>query len=184
MRKVVLTLHLIIGSYFLPIGIMFAITGGLYTFGVKGDYVTQTGKILIQEAATPDLNALNAMADKYLADNGLKKPTGEASIKKAGTSWQFEWTGSNNDLVIEPTNNPLELKLSLKQTTKHRYFVQLHKAKGGTPFKVLAGFFAVSLVMLFLSGFFMANQIPKFKKIWLISAALGLITFAVAALVS
>jgi hypothetical protein len=42
------------------------------------------------------------------------------------------------DVIIEPTSQPLIAKLKVKNTSWHRQFVQLHKAKGGIPFKVYA----------------------------------------------
>jgi hypothetical protein len=67
--------------------------------------------------------------------------------------------------------------LKIKNTGWHRHFVQLHKAKGGIAFKVYATILAVGLLFLLISGFIMAWQLPRLRKITLTSTILGLIFF-------
>jgi hypothetical protein len=57
--------------------------------------------------------------------------------------------------------------------------VQLHKAKGGQLFKVYAAFLAVSLFTILLSGFLMAWQVPKLRRLAAICAATGAALFLV-----
>ena len=83
------------------------------------------------------------------------------------------------DIIIEPTSQPLIAKLEIKNTGWHRQFVQLHKAKGGTPFKVYAAAFATALLLLLISGFIMAWQMPKLRKLTLVSVSLGIAVFIV-----
>jgi hypothetical protein len=70
--------------------------------------------------------------------NCVEPPSGQAKIKRIGSSFKLEWTGSNIDVVVEPTLQPLIAKLQIKNTSWHRQFVQLHKAKGGALFKDFA----------------------------------------------
>jgi len=67
--------------------------------------------------------------------------------------------------------------LQVKETSWHRQFVQLHKAKGGEPFKVYAVVFAIALLLLLVSGYTMAWQMPKLRKLTLISTLLGITVF-------
>lgn len=184
MKQTLLKLHLIFGSFFLPMGIMFALTGGLYTWGIYGNYVTQNEVIGLDAPAVAELGSLVKTAEDFLQKHSLKPPTGTPSVKKMGTSWRLEWTGTHLDLLIEPTENPLELNASAKKTSVHRFFVQLHKAKGGIAFKILAGFFAFGLVGLFVSGLMLAQNHPRFKRLWWASTVLGILAFIIAATLS
>ena len=83
------------------------------------------------------------------------------------------------DIVLEPTSQPLMAQLEIKNTSWHRQFVQLHKAKGGTLFKVYAVVFATALLLLLISGFIMAWQMPKLHKLTLASLFFGLVVFFV-----
>jgi hypothetical protein len=91
----------------------------------------------------------------YLCKGLLKK---KICKQRIGSSFKLEWTGSNIDVVVEPTLQPLIAKLQIKNTSWHRQFVQLHKAKGGALFKVYATAFATALLLLLISGFTMAWQ--------------------------
>lgn len=177
-------LHLILGLLIVPVAVMFLLTGSLYTFGVKGNYSTETHIIPTDTALRPDLNLLEPMVENILKEKGLATPTGKLSIKKAGTSWELEWTGSRMDVILAPTDQPDKANLILKKTSPHRFFVQLHKAKGGLPFKLLAAFFALSLLILAITGLIQASQMPKYKKLSLILLGSGILLFLLAAVFS
>ena len=114
----------------------------------------------------------------------LDDPAGGAKIKKAGASFAFEWTGSRRDVLLEPTADPLSATLTVKETTWYRNLVQLHKAKGGEIFKIYAAFLAIGLFVILLTGFLMAVQMPRYRKMTTISSLLGVAVFGLAVMVS
>lgn len=169
--------HALLASFFLPLGIMFFVTGGLYTLEITGEYQTESRELALTEPLRPDLDQLEVLGRQVLAEQDLAAPTGGMRVRKAGTSFHFEWTGSNRDLVISPTENPLMAKVDIKDTTWHRRFVQLHKAKGGNAFKCFAVAGSLGLLYLFVSGALMAWRHPLLRKQSYIATALGIITF-------
>ncbi len=78
---------------------------------------------------------------------------------------------------IESGSKPLVAKLEIKETSWYRQFVQLHKAKGGDAFKVYAVFMAVSMFCILITGFTMAWQSPKLRKLSMGSAIIGVALF-------
>jgi hypothetical protein len=96
----------------------------------------------------------------------------------------LEWSGSSNDLTLEPTNDELVAKLTINKASWYRTFVQLHKAKGGVLFKVYAAVFSIAMGFLLISGFVMAWQSPKLKRLTLLSSFLGLSSFIALVLLS
>ncbi len=176
-RLVLMKLHVLIAVFILPIAIMFFVTGAFYTWGIKGGYETTVQKLNLKIALHEDLNSLVNVVEEELNKQQISLPTGKAKIKKIGQSFQLEWTGSSKDIILEPTSAPLIAQLKIKNTGWHRHFVQLHKAKGGVAFKVYATVLAVGLLFLLISGFIMAWQLPRLRKMTLISTMLGLIFF-------
>jgi hypothetical protein len=170
-------LHVLIAVFILPIAIMFFVTGAFYTWGIKGDYETTVQTIQLKEPLQDELAPLVNVVKDELKNQNISLPTGKAKIKKIGQSFLLEWTGSSRDVVLEPTPNPLIAQLKIKKTGWHRHFVQLHKAKGGIVFKVYATILAIGLLFLLTSGFIMAWQLPKLRKITLISTTSGLVFF-------
>ncbi|CAA0101110.1 Uncharacterised protein [BD1-7 clade bacterium] len=183
-RQSLMKIHVLLAAFILPAALMFFVTGALYTWGVKGSYDTDTYTITLQQPLQPNLNQLLPIAKQQLADKGLSEPTGNAGVKKLGTSFAFSWSGSNRDMSIAPTANPLKARVAIKDTSLYRHFVQLHKAKGGVAFKVYAAFFAVGLLVILLSGFVMAWQTPKLKKLTLISTVIGAMFFVLMACIA
>ncbi len=174
--------HVIFAGFFLPVAVMFAVTGGLYTFEVKGEYDSQKMVVDLPLGSDPGLEVLTQAAQSLLADQKLAPtPSGSPGLRKVGTSWAFEWSGTKADMSIEPTETAGQYKVTYKRTSPHRFFVQLHKAKGGWPFKILAGGLAIGLLLLFASGVLMAFANSRLKSALYISLALGFLTFAICA---
>lgn len=183
-RSTLMSAHAALASFILPVAIMFFVTGAFYTWGVKGGYETSVHEVSLQQDIKPDLAELVTLATNNLKKQNIGLPSGHAKIKKIGKSFMLEWTGSNRDIILEPTENPRIAKLEIKDTDWYRQFVQLHKAKGGEFFKVYAAILATALLLILLTGFIMAWQMPKMRKLAFISTSLGIFTFFVMVLSS
>ena len=176
-RSTLMKMHALLAAFILPVAIMFLVTGSLYTWGIKGGYDIITHELALKVPMQGKLTELVSLATNELKRQNVEPPSGQAKVKRIGSSFRLEWTGSNMDIILEPTEQPLIAQLQIKNTSLHRHFVQLHKAKGGTPFKVYAAAFATALLLLLISGFIMAWQLPKLRKLTLISASLGIAIF-------
>ena len=136
MNRATLTkIHLLLAAFMFPVALMFLVTGGFYTWGIKGSYDSQTYDVVLANALTEDAAQLTAVAEAELQRLGVPVPSGGAKIKKIGTAYQLEWTGSDRDVILEPGSEELVAQLTVKDTNWYRHFVQLHKAKGGQLFK-------------------------------------------------
>ena len=179
-RSTLMQAHMLLAAFVLPVAIMFLVTGGLYTWGEKGSYATESVSLPLAQPLVDDRDALTGLVTQALSERGLATPSGGAKVKKAGTSYLFEWTGADMDVQLEPTADPLVASLKIKDTTWYRHLVQLHKAKGGELFKYLAAFFAISLLLILLSGAVMAMQLPKYRGRALAAMATGFVVFLAA----
>jgi hypothetical protein len=68
-------------------------------------------------------------------------------------------------------------QLTVKETSWYRNLVQLHKAKGGIVFKIYAAVFAIALGLILISGFIMAWQAPKLKRLTIGAFVAGIGSF-------
>jgi len=176
-RAILMKIHMLLASFMLPVAIMYPLTGALYTWGIKGDYDINTVSIKLEQPLVKDKKQLVELVKQSLSQKDIALPTGKAKIKTAGNSFQLEWTGSNRDVILAPSDKPLIAQLKIKETTKYRQLVQLHKAKGGVGFKVYAAIFATSFLVMLITGFLMAIQMPKFRKPVLFSMSTGILVF-------
>lgn len=184
MHRLLVRWHMLVAAFLFPGILLFLITGALYTWGSKGDYVSQDYQIALTAPLTDDQAALQALTIKALAERGIAVPTGGASVKKMGESFQFEWTGANRDVLLEPGADATSAKLTVKDTGWHRHFVQLHKAKGGTAFKVYAAIVALGLFFLVTSGLIVALRVPNMRRGAIVGSVVRLGAFAAIAATS
>jgi len=177
MRRTLTTIHLALAAFFFPVALMFAFTGGLYTLAIKGGYEDTLRPVILGEALKPDLASLVGLAEQELRAAGVAVPSGGASVKKSGTSFELEWTGVERDVVLRPTADPLKAELLIKTTGPWRHFVQLHKAKGSDFAKAISVAWAIGLVTILGSGLWMAWMAPPFRRLAMTASAAGLATF-------
>lgn len=178
-RLALIKVHMLLAAFIFPAALMFLVTGGFYTWDIKGSYSKEVHIIELSKPLVADENQLNGLMKQELEKLSIEPPSGNAKIKKGGTSFKAEWTGSKRDVVFEPTADPMSAKLIVKETTWYRQLVQLHKAKGGQLFKVYAATLAVSLFAILSTGFILALQIPKFRKSATYAALAGIAMFLV-----
>lgn len=176
-RIMIMKAHALLAAFILPVAVMFGVTGALYTWGTKGSYQKTTYEFALEVPLTADLAALTRLAEEQLQARKISPPEGRPRVKSIGSSFMLEWTGSSKDLILEPGSAPDMATLTVKNTSWYRSLVQLHKAKGGTPFKVYAALFALCLGALLVSGFVMAWQTPRLKAVTLASALTGMLSF-------
>lgn len=176
-RPTLMKAHALLAAFILPVAMMFFITGAFYTWGIKGEYDTIVHQIKLDQPLQKKLSALVSLAETELTKRNIAVPSGQAKIKQIGDAFKLEWTGSNRDVVIEPGSQPLTAQLQIKNTSGYRQLVQLHKAKGGTPFKVYAAVLSTALMLLLFTGFIMAWQMPKLRQLTLTSTVLGIAVF-------
>jgi hypothetical protein len=170
-------IHALLAAFILPVAVMFAITGSMYTWGIKGSYSSDVYNIELNQPLTADVAALTKLAESELKAIDISAPEGKPKLKTYGNHFLLEWTGSSKDLILEPSDNKQLARLTIKHTSWYRNLVQLHKAKGGTAFKVYAAIFATVLGILLISGFIMAWQTPRLKAATMASCLLGIISF-------
>ncbi|MDX1679159.1 MAG: PepSY domain-containing protein [Akkermansiaceae bacterium] len=176
--------HALMASFILPVALMFVITGALYTWGEKGSYAKKVHELTLETPLSADLAGLKKLARVELGKRSMDVPKGQAKLKIYGDHFLLEWTGSARDVILEPGDAPLSAKLTVKETTWYRSLVQLHKAKGGVVFKVYAVVFSLALLAILASGCMMAWQSPQLKRMSLVAALLGLLSFIAAVYLS
>lgn len=178
-RSNLMKIHSLLAAFMLPVTLMFAITGVLYTWGIKGGYSNTIYEVNLNQPLQSDRKSLHALIVSELEGRDISVPEGKPKLKVYGSHFLLEWTGSSKDVILEPTTNSRVAKLTIKDTSWYRTLVQLHKAKGGAAFKVYVSLFTIALATLLLSGFVMAMQIPKLRTATLVSSLVGCLSFIV-----
>lgn len=172
-RPQLIKLHIVLAAILLPAIAMFSITGGLYTWGIKGGYNSQTFKLPLADPLKSDLGSLISFTQTELDKQQQTYPSGAVKLKSTQHTHILEWTGSQLDVRLDTDKGSKLAELTIKHTSPYRHLVQLHKGKGGTLFKIYAAFMAFSLLIILVSGVLMGLGLPKYRNLTMATLAAG-----------
>lgn len=183
--RIVLTkVHLLLAAFTFPAILMFLLTGALYTWGITGKSDETEHRITLTAPLERDEAAVKALVVEQLDRLGFSEPSGRSRIRGDGPDWTFDWSGSQAEVSLKPGDNATSAKMTVKQSTLYRVFVQLHKAKGATWFRAYASFVAFTLFLLVATGLALCFAIPAFRRMTIWTSAAGAATFIVAVAIS
>jgi hypothetical protein len=177
MRSFWIKVHLYIASFFVPMLLAMAVSGGLYLLGIKGGIQQSPVEVTTSATISADSGTLSADVAELLAANGIEH--------------EFEYVKvSGSKLFTRPTSREhYEINLSGATPTLIRNqpdflksLVELHKGHGPLIFKDLQKLMALGLVIILLSGFWLGISSPGLRVSTLITTVAGSILFGVAAL--
>lgn len=183
-RSVLIHIHLIFAALLLPFIMMFAITGVLYTWGVKSTVETTQYNIILSQPLKYESEYLHEWLEDVLEIKGINRPSGQGKMKGNAENYHYEWTGSARDASVAPSSDPLVAQLTIEESSYYHYLVQLHKGEGGIIFKIYAAMLAVGLIFLAITGVIMALRMPKFRTLTQRYLVAGSLMFVLAVLLS
>ena len=183
--QVLRSFHAYLAMFFLPAVILFAVTGSLYIFGIKGDLNTKSYQIQLSQSLPRPL-ALNIEAQEkvmvdYAREHGIEVPEGKAQKGRMGVTLGNP-AGYHLVLIPDRTENSAELQVN--QPGLYYKIVLLHKAKCGWVFKIFGVATGICLVLLYVSGIILIWKNIRLKNKALILCGIGLLAIIVAGLLS
>ena len=161
-----------------PAFLLLAVSGGLYLVGIKGKTVDTP--VALPAGATLDFDGATLDADV------------RTLLDEAGVDHDFEYIRNRGTrLELRPTSRAY---LTLSQTpggltaTRHvpdlqKSMIELHKGHGPRAFKLYQKFVAVTLLLVVLGGVGVGLLARSWRRLTLISLAVGTVAFVVLALV-
>ena len=171
-RKLLVDIHLYLASFFAPVVILVATSGGLYLAGIKGtvevDSIYSTNEISI-DSESP---SLHADVTELLSTAGI-------------TSYRFEYVKVKGDaFYTRPTSTdhyiiksgPDGVEVLNAQPDLQGKMIELHKGHGPTAFKTFQKAFAIALVLIIVSGLWLGISAARLRKSTLLCAAAGALT--------
>ena len=147
------TIHAYLSIFFLPMALIYAITGICYICGYTGksESVRYTAAIEASSPASPA--AKDTLVKNILSANGIACPSGE------GRELRNQYVlgrPTSRHAVLEPIRDGMkEAKVVVNTPDLFSRLVLLHKAKGGAPFNVFGIAFGVALLLIYVSGIFL-----------------------------
>lgn len=168
--------HMLLGSFFLPLAIIYVLSGALYTVDVKGHVDKQTFTLALNEPFTPDIEQLTRVTAQALGERQLPVPSGEPVLRGKNGSYQLRWGDLAHLVTVVPGDDRRSVKVTARKRSPLTQIMRIHRAEAGVMFKVLAVMLAAGLLVLFVTGGWMAYAIPKMRRPFILGTATGLVS--------
>lgn len=169
-RKMMINIHLVLAALFMPLLLIMPFTGASYLLGFKGDQ-TKTEAFRIPTATLPE-------------DMKEKEQFFRDEFKKQNIDFSFEYIKeSGKSLIFRPATrihyvasvekDTNEIIVTKVDPTLLLRLIELHKGHGPTMMRGFEAIFGIALILTTLSGLWLAWTAKPYRKITLISFAIG-----------
>jgi hypothetical protein len=172
-RMLIMKIHAILACFFMPLAILYFISGALYSFDIKGHVDKQVYTLALDRPFAPDLAQLSELAKTALDQRKLSLPTGSPAIKEKKGSYEYRWGDLKRQVVIHPTGNPLQVKLTYRQRSPLTQVMRVHRAEAGSLVRTYSLTMVVSLITILVTGVFLAVGTPKLRRTALVALGAG-----------
>lgn len=171
-RKLMIYVHLVIAAVFLPLMLIMPLTGVAYLLGFKGDQ-EKIEAFRVQAQVPEEMAAQEAFFRELFQQQGI--------------DFDFEYIrGSKTDFIFRPATrvhyvaakDGETLIVSKVTPTILKRLIELHKGHGPTLMRLYEIFFGIALVLVTLSGLWLAWTVKPYRKATLISFGVGVLVIA------
>lgn len=154
MKKIFRKIHLYLALFTIPVGIMVALTGALYIFGVDQDTMAEKNTYIVNQIIPKgeEFSFLKAWTN----ENNIKMPKENLSMDKSGVNRVIGSVGYS--ITLKEKNGTTEINTTKRSLIGN--MVMLHKAKAGILFKIMMVLYGIVLIVFYISGLIIA----VFKK--------------------
>jgi len=172
-RMSVIKLHVILACFFMPMALLYFISGALYSFDIKGSVDKQVYTVALDRPFAPDLEQLSESVTMALDEHNLSPPTGNPVIRKKRGSYEYRWGDLKRLVAVQPTDDPLKVQLTYRQRSPLTQIMRVHRAEAGSVIKTFSLSMVAALLFILGSGVFLAVGMPKLRRTALLSLGTG-----------
>lgn len=175
-RLLWMKLHAYLACFFLPITLVYIVTGTLYMFDVKGKVADEFEYAVSLPAGWP---ATEAKALPIVNAFLLNKPHAALSEDYYFEQGNHDWYGYKQEVILIKPDAGDTAKLVVKEHDLLLQLLIIHKGFAGQFFKWFSILFAASLSFSIISGVVITLQLPQLKTPALYSILAGAITIVI-----
>lgn len=170
-------IHIYASVFFLPMALLFSLTGVLYICGINQDYNLEQKKYeIFQKEPIEDLQefVLNFLKENQIplpSNTNLQK--GKRGIMMGSAKYSITIEQKQNQVII--------------QTNKRSFYgnlMMLHKSKVGKAFQIFSIIFGIALLVFYFSGFIITSWCKQHRKESFIFLILGVLITSILGYIS
>jgi hypothetical protein len=170
-------LHAYFACFFLPITLLYLVTGVLYLFDIKGGVKkTYEYPVMLTEAWPEAENNAKMIVTRILNNKKHTSLPEDYYLEPGGV---HDWYGYTQEVILKPTEQPFQATLIVKEHDLLHQLLLIHKGHAGKLFWLLGISLGISLAFSLISGVVISLQLPQLKKQSLLSIGLGIAVLVV-----
>lgn len=166
-RKIVINIHMVLASFFLPLLLMMPFTGGMYLLGFKGEQKTTESFRVLRDIPVEEEERMQFFREQFDAH---QLDFDFEYIASSGSNFTFR-PSSRVHYVASKVGS--ETIVSKVEPNLLKRMIELHKGHGPKLMKRFQMIFGLALILVTFSGLWLAVTIPAYRKITFISFGLG-----------
>lgn len=183
-RKLLIQIHGYIAVFFLPLALLYAVTGTLYITGETGGII-QTNATLTLANVPGSAKELLPLIEPTLIENNWRVPPSDEYVREFPNG--YLWSSLSESIRISFSEEIIkngfqgesEITIFHGKNTWYKQLVEIHKDHAGVYFSILGLAFGIGMLIMTITGGIMMLQSPVHKRIALILVTAGtLITLA------
>ena len=174
-RLLWMKLHAYFSCFFLPLTLIYILSGVLYMFDIRGDVRQEYTYPVGIEKMPESESAAQEIVSEILAENDHMSLPSDYSDRRGAHNWY----GFKQQVSLQAAKESEGFEVIVKEFDIFRSFLMIHKGHAGIWFWVLGIFLGLSLTFSLVSGVIITLQLPQLKKPSLAMIGAGLASFVV-----
>ena len=160
-RMLWMKLHAYLACFFLPITLLYIVTGMLYFFDFKGEVKSEVEYFFeVKEGFPKTEEKAEQIVRNYLVKDKFVELPQDYYLYK-GT---HDWYGHEREVILKPTDKENVVEIHIMEHDLLLQLLIVHKGFAGTFFKIFSILFGLALLFSVISGVVITLQLPQLKK--------------------
>lgn len=165
--------HGYLSIFFLLLMFIYALTGTLYLFEIKGSQSSRSISFQLESWPMSEEEALSVMPE-MLEKMGEEKLPSEYSDRKG-----HEWYGLKKSILLTQGDKNNSVLVTVSNSDFMRQMLMIHKGHGGPLFTLLGIALGFYVLLMLISGVWLSIKTKPMFRGNMISAGMGLVTVIV-----
>ena len=164
--------HTYFSCFFLPIALLYIVTGVLYLFGIEGGHSAEHEYVVsLPEGWPKDEESAKQIVLPIMEEHQLGKLPEDFYLED---TW-IGWFGYKREVFFDPKQDPTNAVLKVNEHDLWHQLLLIHKGHAGNLFWLFAILLGISLTLSVVTGLLLAISVPKLRKSSLWVTFLGLL---------
>lgn len=163
-HRTLVRIHGYIAVFFLPLALLYAVTGTLYIIGESGSANTVSVEFQTTTGWPETIDAAYPLVEEKLRENDLPMAiNGVTATSRVNSDREYYWRTLAHSATLTRTGDAAAA-LRIQKNGPYRQLVEIHKDHAGILFTILGFGFGIAMAILILSGAVMMFRSKLYRK--------------------